>query len=227
MYLSSGIFQNITQEQFDKMLECFQSHKKKYSANEVITTYDKGSSKIGIILQGEVLIVRTHYDGHQTILERLESGDIFGEMLAIVPSSVSFIQVISAKPCSVQYIDYQCLIKRCSKACPWHSLLVNNVLLLITQKAVHLTERLEVLSQRTTREKLLCYFSLTASHCGSNSFQLPFSLSTLADYLSVDRSAMMREIKKLKDEHLITLDRRCVTLFPNQFTPSFLQEKRC
>ena len=178
-------------------------------------------------MQGEVLIVRTHYDGHQTILERLESGDIFGEMLAIVPSSVSFIQVISAKPCSVQYIDYQCLIKRCSKACPWHSLLVNNVLLLITQKAVHLTERLEVLSQRTTREKLLCYFSLTASHCGSNSFQLPFSLSTLADYLSVDRSAMMREIKKLKDEHLITLDRRCVTLFPNQFTPSFLQEKRC
>ena len=63
MYLSAGIFQDITKEQFDKMMECFQSHKKKYSANEVITTYDKGSSKIGIILQGEVLIVRTHYDG--------------------------------------------------------------------------------------------------------------------------------------------------------------------
>lgn len=216
MYLSTGIFQNITEEQFQKMMACFQSYQRHYSSNEVITTYDGNNSKIGILLEGEIMIIRMHYDGRQTILEHLEPGDIFGESLSVIPTSLSLVQVISSRPCIVQYIDYQCVIKRCSKACPWHSTLVHNILLLISQKAIHLSERLEVLSQRTIREKLICYFTLAAAHFDSNSFQLPFSLSTLADYLSVDRSAMMREIKKMKDEHLIYSNRRQITLFFDQ-----------
>lgn len=227
MYLSTGIFHDITEEQFEKMMVCFQSHQKNYPAGEIISTYDSSNYKIGILLEGEIMIVRTHYDGRQTILEHLKPGDIFGESLSIIPTSLSAVQVVSIKPCSIQYIDYQCLIKRCPKACPWHSALVHNVLLLISQKAIHLSERLEVLSQRTTKEKLICYFSLMASHFHSNSFQLPFSLSTLADYLSVDRSAMMRELKKLKDDHLIALNRRRVTLFLDRLNSSERQEKHC
>lgn len=206
---------------------CFHSHQKHYPSNEIISTYGTQSSKIGILLEGEIMIIRTHYDGRQTILEHLEPGDIFGEMLSVIPNSISLVQVVSVRPCFVQYIDYQCLIKRCSKACPWHSTFVHNALHLISQKAVHLSERLEVLSQRTTREKLICYFSLASFHSHSNTFQLPFSLSTLADYLSVDRSAMMREIKKLKDDHLISIVKRRVTVFFDRTTPSYRQETHC
>ncbi len=227
MYLSTGIFQDIAEENFQKMMTCFHSRQKHYPANEIITTYGSQGSRIGIILEGEIMVIRTHYDGRQTILEHLEPGDIFGETLSVIPNSISLIQVISVRPCLVQYIDYQCLIRRCSKACPWHSALVNNALRLISQKAVHLGERLEVLSQRTTREKLICYFSLASFHSHSDTFLLPFSLSTLADYLCVDRSAMMREIRKLKDDHLISIVRRQVTVFFDRSTPSDVRETHC
>jgi len=83
---------------------------------------------------------------------------------------------------------------------------------LISRKAIALGEHLEILSQRTTKEKLLCYFEKLAQEQHSDSFTLPFSLSTLADYLSVDRSAMMRELKKMKDERLVEVAGRQVTL---------------
>ena len=94
----------------------------------------------------------------------------------------------------------------------FHSQLVNNALQMISQKAVQLSERLEVLSQRTIREKIQCYFSILATQAGTNHFTLPFSYSTLADYLSVDRSAMMREMKKMKDEGLLQTARYEITL---------------
>lgn len=73
-------------------------------------------------------------------------------------------------------------------------------------------ERLEVLSQRTIREKLQCYFSLLNARYRTSTFTLPFSFSALADYLSVDRSAMMRELKKMKEDGLIQTDRHEITL---------------
>ena len=114
--------------------------------------------------------------------------------------------MICTKSCKIQFIDYAHLIRRCPNACHFHSLLVSNALQLISRKAIALGEHLEILSQRTTKEKLLCYFEKLAQEQHSDSFTLPFSLSTLADYLSVDRSAMMRELKNLADEGIIERD---------------------
>lgn len=71
---------------------------------------------------------------------------------------------------------------------------------------------MEVLSKRTIREKLACYFFHLASKQKNETFQIPFTMVDLADYLSVDRSAMTRELKKMKDEGLITIERRSVRL---------------
>ena len=120
--------------------------------------------------------------------------------------------MICTKSCKIQFIDYAHLIRRCPKACSFHSLLVSNALQLISRQAIALGEHLEILSQRTTKEKLLCYFEKLAQEQHSDSFTLPFSLSTLADYLSVDRSAMRRELKKLKAEGIVKSERKTFTL---------------
>ena len=148
----------------------------------------------------------------QTILEYLKTGDVFGSALSALSPDGDSLQVICTKSCKIQFIDYAHLIKRCPNACNFHSLLVSNALQLISRKAIALSEHLEILSQRTTKEKLLCYFEKLAQEQHSNSFTLPFSLSTLADYLSVDRSAMMRELKKLKADGIIKSDRKTFTL---------------
>ena len=151
-------------------------------------------------------------DGRQTILEYLKTGDVFGSALSALSPNGDSLQVICTKSCKIQFIDYAHLIRRCPNACSFHSLLVSNALQLISRKAISLGEHLEILSQRTTKEKLLCYFEKLAQEQHSDSFTLPFSLSTLADYLSVDRSAMMRELKKLKAEGIVKSERKTFTL---------------
>ena len=82
------------------------------------------------------------------------------------------------------------------------------MLRLMSDKSQALSERVDVLSRRSIREKLLCYFRQLAGKNGGKTFTLPFSLSTLADYIATDRSAMMRELKRLREEELITSDGR-------------------
>ena len=206
------LFQGISKEDYRKMMVCFHSVEKQYDHGELVCTYGTSSEQIGIVLEGTVQLLRTHLDGRQTILEQLGPGDIFSETLSFVSENSSTVQVICTSRSRIQFIDYGHLIKRCPKACPFHSRLVNNALQMISQKAVHLSERLEVLSQRSTLEKLQCYFGLLAEQKHSRTFLLPFSYSALADYLSVDRSAMMREIKRMKNEGLIRTDRHEITI---------------
>ena len=111
----------------------------------------------------------------------------------------------------ILFIEYRHIIRRCQNACEHHSQLVHNVLELLTEQNLRLGRRVEVLSRRTIRDKLLCYFAIQSGRIGS-SFTLPFSLSALADYISTDRSAMMRELKKLREEGIVALDGRRVTL---------------
>ncbi len=206
------LFQGISRDDYKKMMICFQSVEKQYDHGELICTYGSNSESIGIVLEGTAQLLRTHLDGRQTILEQLGPGDIFSEALSFVSENSSTVQVICSFRCRIQFIDYSHLIKRCPKACSFHSQLVSNALQMISQKAVHLSERLEVLSQRSIREKLLCYFGLLAEQNQSRTFSLPFSYSALADYLSVDRSAMMRELKRMRDEGLLQTSRHQVSL---------------
>lgn len=207
-----SFFDGISKEEYERMLVCFHAAEKTYQPGETICFYSDIPERIGYIEEGEAAIVCTHYDGHQSILEYLHPGDVFGSVLSAVSPLSGTLQVICKKACRLQFINYEHLIKRCENACHFHSLLVSNALQLISRKAILLSERLEVLSQRSIRDKLLCYFSQIQEKQHSNTFLLPFSLSTLADYLSVDRSAMMRELKKMKEEGILDSSRNRITL---------------
>ena len=114
--------------------------------------------------------------------------------------------------CEVVYIHYSQILKRCENACLHHSVLVQNMLRLISEKAQALSQRVDVLSRRTIRDKLLCCFQQLADKAGSDRFTLPFTLATLADYIATDRSAMMRELKRLREEGVLRSDGRQFTL---------------
>lgn len=209
---SITLFDGISEEEYKQMMVCFHAAEKNCQSGETICFYEDHPDRIGYLLAGEAAIVQTHYDGRQTIIEYLKAGDVFGSALSTVSVFSGSLQVICTKKCSIQFINYEHLTRRCHNACAFHSRLVSNALALLSRKAVSLSERLEVLCQRTTREKLLCYFHQQAAKNHSRSFLLPFSFGTLADYLSVDRSAMMREIRKLKEEGILTSDKKKITL---------------
>ena len=210
---SSPLFQDISYEEYSRLLTCFQAVQKSFRSDDLI--YDFSSPKndvVGIVERGNAALIRIDEEGVATVMEELGPGGVFGRTLAFAGSGGDSLQVVCRTSCDVLFIDYPHILKRCEHACNRHSVLVQNMLRLMSDKAQALSQRVDVLSRRSIREKLLCYFRQLSERAGSNTFTLPFSLSTLADYIATDRSAMMRELKRLREEGAIRSDGRQFTL---------------
>ena len=210
---SSPLFRNITYEEYRRMLTCFQAVQKSYLPEELV--YDFPVSRadaIGVVERGSVSLIRIDEEGVSTVLEEMGPGGVFGRDLAFAGSAGDSLEVVARTPCDILFIDYPHLFRRCEKACTHHSILVQNMLGLLSNKAQALSERVDVLSRRSIREKLLCYFRQLAEKSGSDTFTLPFSFSVLADYIATDRSAMMRELRHLKERGMLCTDGRKITL---------------
>ena len=210
---TSPLFRNITYEEYRRMLTCFQAAQRSYVPEEQV--YDFTSSRtdaVGIVERGQVSLIRIDEVGVATVLEDMGPGGVFGRHLAFAGFAADSLEVVARSACDILFIDYPHLLRRCQNACTYHSVLVQNMLGLLSDKAQALSERVDVLSRRSIREKLLCYFRQQAGKSGGDAFTLPFSFSVLADYIATDRSAMMRELRHLKEEGLVQTEGRRVTL---------------
>ena len=211
-YGSLALFYDITDQEVEAMIQCFRMRRCRFHPGQIICTYGESAGEVGVLVSGEAELVRLDYAGNRTILERLETGGVFGESLAFTPTLGDCVEVVSAAGSEVLFMEYSHIMKRCENACAHHSKLVQNMFRLVTEQTRRLSQRVEVLSRRSIREKLQCWFQLRRLAAGADSFTLPFTLSALADYISADRSAMMRELKRMKEEGLVEMDGRRVTL---------------
>ena len=209
----SPLFQDISYEDYRSLLTCFQAVQKAFRPDDLIYDFSApNNDAVGIVERGGAALIRIDEEGVSTVMEELGPGGVFGRTLALASSSGDSMEVVCRTPCDVLFIDYPHMLKRCEHACGHHSVLVQNMLRLMNDKAQALSQRVDVLSRRSIREKLLCYFRQLSKKAGSNTFVLPFSLSTLADYIATDRSAMMRELKRLREEGIVRSDGRQFTL---------------
>ena len=178
---------------------CQNVQKKQYKKNQIITTYIQKRNQICVLVKGEADLVRYDFNGSKSIIEHYTSNDIFGEAFYVV-SVNNELSVEAKKNCEVLFFSYDMLYNACNSDCQFHKILMEEFSKIIIEKMKGVNTRLEILTKRTIREKLLGYFNILSTRNLSKTFIIPFSLTDLADYLSVDRSAMMREIKCLKVE---------------------------
>ena len=211
--IRSPLLEGVSPQEYQTMHACLGVYEQSFRPDDVIYDFGDGRGLLGIVAQGSAVVERIDREGGRAILEHLGPGGVFGEMMMFKAAGEDSLVVRAAAPLQVSFLHSDAVMRRCPRACPCHSRMVENLFHLVTEKATQLSERVEVLSRRSIREKLLRYFQLqTAKGCQS-SFQLPFSLSALADYISADRSAMMRELKKMRQERLVTITGRQVTLW--------------
>ena len=204
-----AIFKNISNDEIEFMLKCFYAIRMVYKKERTIISSIINSNYIGVILSGTANMVRYDYKGNRTILEKLERNSVFGNIFTMLGNDIS---IIATTDCEVLLIEYSHVYEQCRKNCRCHTIFTSNILDLLSNKVIDLNERLEVLSNRSIRDKLLSYFGLLVKGKSKRSFILPFTYTELADYLSVDRSAMQRELKNLKDEGFITTNGKRITL---------------
>ncbi|MCI8617006.1 MAG: Crp/Fnr family transcriptional regulator [Clostridia bacterium] len=195
----------------DFSTNCKNVQKKSFRKNQTITTYIQKRNQVCIILNGEADLVRYDLNGNKSIIEHFTKNDIFGEAFYIVTTN-NELSVEAKKNCEVLFFIYDNIHQKCRINCKFHQTLSENFSNLILNKVMDLNTRVEILSKRSIREKLRTYFNILSTRNLSQTFSLPFSLTDLADYLSVDRSAMMRELKSLKDEGFIEKNGNRLTL---------------
>ena len=192
---------------------CNKVQKKTFSKGQVITTYIQKRNQLCILLKGNADLVRYDLNGNRTIVEHLSKNALFGEVFYKVTINNELLVEAKTK-CTVLFYIYDQLKEPCTKKCEFHSSLSEHLPELILDKITDLNTRIELLTQRTTRDKLLMYFSLISTRKLSKTFELPLSLTDLADYLSVDRSAMMRELKRLKEDKMVDkIGKRLILLY--------------
>ena len=211
-YYQEKLFDQISREEFEHMRVCLSAREMAFRSGDTISRFGGGKKHVGIIASGSASTVRYELNGSRTILERLGPQDIFGEVFSFQNTQYESVSVICDADCNVLFFDYDHILSPCSRVCTYHQQLIQNMLQIISEKAILLGERVEVLSKRSIREKLVCYFFHLAEKTGSSQLTIPFTMVDLADYLSVDRSAMTRELKKMKDSGLILMEHRHVTL---------------
>ncbi len=175
---------------------------KTFSKGEIITTYIQKRNQLCILTSGTADLVRYDLNGNRTIVEHFSKNALFGEVFYNVTTNNELL-VEAKSNCTVLFYVYDDMFQKCKNNCKFHQILSENLPELILNKVTELNMRIELLTKRSIRDKLLGYFSLISTRNLNTSFELPLSLTDLADYLSVDRSAMMRELKLLKEDGII------------------------
>lgn len=202
---SNPLFYGIGYTDFEKMFHCIESWTQSYKKEDIILLSGNTVSSVGLILSGGVKIVKEDINGNIMILTKLTVSDLFGEVFACAGVSHSPVTVQASEETEILFINYKKIISVCSCACRFHSRLIENMLQLIAKKNLMLNQKIEILSKRTTREKLLTFFDMQRGM--ARKFTIPYNREELARYLCVDRSAMSNELCKMRDDGLIKFNK--------------------
>ena len=207
------LFSGIKETDISTMLNCLSAHVSSYKKDEFILHTGDLVQQVGMVLSGSVLIIKEDFWGNRSILSEISPGSLFAETYACIGTAPLEVSAIASSDCKVLFLDFQKLLTTCSSACHFHIRLIHNLLSTMAQKNRMLTKKLEHMSQKTTRDKLLSYLSAESLKAKSPFFTIPFNRQQLADYLSVDRSAMSNELGKLKKEGILDYNKSTFLLY--------------
>lgn len=215
------LFRGIAPEEISGMLACLHAETKTFQKGHYIFRAGDTVTCVGLVLSGSVSIEHDDVWGNKSILDHVHPGQVFAETYACVPSAPLMISAVAFETTQLLLLDMGHVLHVCSNACDFHNKLVRNLLAIASQKNLSLSRRIFHTSSKSIRGRLLSYLSFQASQQGSRAFDIPFNRQQLADYLSVDRSALSNELSKMQKDGLLTVERNHFTLIGASDTDLF------
>ena len=185
------------------MLSCLGAKTGSFPKDTFLLRAGDTAESVGLVLSGSVLIVQEDIWGNRNILSKAGAGQTFAAAYACAPGSVLNVSVIAETPVTAMFLNVKRVLNVCPSACEHHSRIIRNLLGELAEKNLRFGEKLTHMGQRTTRAKLMSYFSAEAQRLGTYEFDIPFSRQQLADYLAVERSGLSLELGKMRSEGLL------------------------
>jgi CRP-like cAMP-binding protein len=206
-YNEVELFKNIDESELEQLLMCIRSFKQDFRRGETIFMDTDHIQYVGIVLSGSVHMIKTDIWGKKSIFAFFMPGELFGESFAVQGDTTSAVNFEAAEDTKVLFLSASNIIHSCPNACSFHAQIATNLFRLLGFKNQKFINKLEVLSKGSTRDKLLAYISQLAQEQHSRYVNSPLSRSALAEYLSVNRSAMIRELSRMRNDGIIDFDK--------------------
>lgn len=213
----SALFAGLDKSEIEGVLNCLGASIATYRKKQYIARIDETMDYIGLLLEGRVQIIQEDFMGNRNIISKVLPAQIFAESFACTPGSHLYVSIIAEETSKIMLLNVKRVLHTCNSSCTFHHMIIRNLLSEIAGKNIQLNEKLIHMAQRTTREKLLSYLSAERSRHNSPVFDIPYNRQQLADYLSVDRSAMSNELCKMRDEGLIEFNKNHFVLTASDY----------
>jgi CRP/FNR family transcriptional regulator, dissimilatory nitrate respiration regulator len=206
------LFRGIDGPALNTMLECLKPQVRQYKQREIMALHGEPFQGIGIIASGRVSLNKETYSGNRVILNILDAGDIFGEMVAFSDTKVWPVTVIAQEDSCLLFLPPDKLLGNCANICASHSILIMNTLKILSNRALLLNRRIEHLSARSVRGKVSRYLMDLYNQTRSTVITVPMKRHELADYLNIPRPSLSRELADLRDAGVIEFNGPDITI---------------
>lgn len=205
------LFKNMTDTDFVCLESFLQPYTRFFRTDEYIAHAGDFLHTIGIILTGSVLMVSEDFWGNQNLISRFTAGEFFGEAHSFSRNAL-FFSLKTAEETSILFFNTTSLLSDPLPENESVQKLLHNLLTVIIEKKLNYMRKTEILSHRNLRSKISAYLTEEYRKCGAYSFTIPFNRQEMADYLSVDRCALSRELSKMKKEGILRYEHNHFTL---------------
>jgi CRP-like cAMP-binding protein len=206
------LFENIDPEELYMLLKCLEIKGSGFSRNEIIKMAGDPFEGIGVVVDGQVSVVKENAAGERIIFSILKKGELFGEMAAFSGSGRWPATIIAQTDCIVMYVPSDKLVGQCAASCTGHRKLVMNMLGILSRKAITLNRQLEFLSIRSMRARIAAFLLEQYKKSGQATFMLDMNRNEMADFLNVARPSLSREMCRMRDEGILDFHRSSVQI---------------
>jgi CRP-like cAMP-binding protein len=199
---SVALFKGIAAADLERMLACIGTETASPRKGKIILLAGDRPRHVGIVLTGQLHIFRENCDGSRSLLAAMPPGEIFAETMCCAGVAKSPMTVTAAADSTIMLLDFSRILHTCPNSCPFHTRLIVNMLRLVAGKNIMLQRRMEIISLKSVRAKVMRYLESHVPKQGRD-ITIPFNREELANFLCVERSALSHELARMKKDGLI------------------------
>ena len=206
------LFQGIREHEIEAMLTCFSAEERTYGKDAYIYRAGDVTGRLGVVMEGAVNIIKDDVWGNRKIIENIGGGQIFGETYACLKGEPLMVDVQASERSRILFMDVNRILTTCSSSCDFHNRLIRSLMYVLAGKNLMLTKKMDIITPKSLRERVMVYLSQESVKQGCRTVTVPFNRQQMADYLSVDRSALSAELSRMQRDGVISYEKSRFTI---------------
>ena len=206
------LFQGIREHEIEAMLTCLSAEERTYRKDAYIYRAGDVTGRLGVVMEGAVNIIKDDVWGNRKIIENIGGGQIFGETYACLKGEPLMVDVKASERYRILFMDVNRILTTCSSSCDFHNRLIRSLMYVLAGKNLMLTKKMDIITPKSLRERVMVYLSQESVKQGGRTVTVPFNRQQMADYLSVDRSALSAELSRMQRDGVISYEKNRFTI---------------